>query len=659
MLQKDEFKIIVVDDNEYNLYSMEQLLKKNGYSQIILCNDGEKALKEAVENEIDLILLDVQMPNLDGFEVAKLLKLSSKTREIPIIFVTAIFKSDEFIQKGFEVGAIDYVLKPIEEFLFIKRVENYLKISHNEKSLKNANKVINSQRKKLKSIIDTINLPLYVTDFDLLIHEHNKSFSKMLSHQTKRYIGLNMIEIFPWEYFITENGYNLDIKNNPHKSISFEAKVDFGHGERDYIINKSAFFGDDGDIDGITTLYIDITDRKRDTELLRALSFNMEKAVEREIVERLKIQNIFEKIIENTLDSIVVLDENNEAIIINRAFEKLFGYAKAELKGIDFHKLLIPDEDYDNFKKGFNEFKNSGKGFVVDNVIKHSAKKRSGEIVLVEVSVSALFIDNRWLSIGIIRDISERERLEQKRLRDERIMEHNHKMIILGEMISAISHQWRQPLNIISTLIMRLKIKLDIGKIEKRELVEHISSANKQIEFMNKTIDDFRNFFGNSHKEEKFYIYETLRDIIEFLSYRLNSLSIDIKLDCYETLIIFGNKNGFKHIMLNLLNNSIDSIQEKMDEIDDKFNGAIKIDVIERDKFIEIKIFDNGKGVDSAIVDDLFSPNFTTKGEKGSGIGLYISKQIAKEDFNGTIYVGSVDVGALFVVKLENSQIKG
>lgn len=113
-VKKSDFTILLVDDREQNLVSLEEMLNQDG--RIFLhANSGNEALKLALSNEhIGLIMLDVQMPDMDGFEVAELLKSNSKTRNISIIFVTAINKEEQYMLKGFKYGAVDYLQKPLD-----------------------------------------------------------------------------------------------------------------------------------------------------------------------------------------------------------------------------------------------------------------------------------------------------------------------------------------------------------------------------------------------------------------------------------------------------------------------------------------------------------------------------------------------------------------
>jgi two-component system, sensor histidine kinase and response regulator len=121
-------KILIVDDNHNNLFTLKSLLDNMNNCEIIQADSGTKALEEVLKHDIDLILLDIQMPELDGFEVAKMLKSSNETKEIPIIFLTAVFKEEEFIKKGFKIGATDYLTKPIDnkQLLDILKLYNFL-----------------------------------------------------------------------------------------------------------------------------------------------------------------------------------------------------------------------------------------------------------------------------------------------------------------------------------------------------------------------------------------------------------------------------------------------------------------------------------------------------------------------------------------------------
>jgi len=147
--------ILIVDDIEANLYSLESLLQEIEFDEvrdinIIKALSGEEALRVALNSEIHLIITDIQMPNINGFEVAKFLKSNRKTSSIPIIFLTAVFKSEEFVKNGFEIGAVDYFTKPIERFSFLVKVTLYINLFYKHLELIESNKVLSKRNDELK-----------------------------------------------------------------------------------------------------------------------------------------------------------------------------------------------------------------------------------------------------------------------------------------------------------------------------------------------------------------------------------------------------------------------------------------------------------------------------------------------------------------------------
>lgn len=132
--------ILAVDDVEANRVSLQYLIQEYlDNVDLILASSGEEALKITYTSNIDIIILDIQMPGLDGFETAKYLKSNPKTQNIPIIFLTAAFKEEEFQQKGFQIGAIDYLTKPIENHQFINKLNLYKEVIIKNKQLEAVN----------------------------------------------------------------------------------------------------------------------------------------------------------------------------------------------------------------------------------------------------------------------------------------------------------------------------------------------------------------------------------------------------------------------------------------------------------------------------------------------------------------------------------------
>jgi signal transduction histidine kinase len=136
MLSEQRFTILLVDDRPENLISLEEILQAENRT-FLKAESGNEALKLLLKNpQVGLILLDVQMPEMDGFEVARLLKLNPKTKDVSIIFVTAISKEEQYVLKGFSEGAVDYLHKPLDINVTRAKVKVFEQLCHSQQELK-------------------------------------------------------------------------------------------------------------------------------------------------------------------------------------------------------------------------------------------------------------------------------------------------------------------------------------------------------------------------------------------------------------------------------------------------------------------------------------------------------------------------------------------
>jgi len=130
----DQAKILIVDDNPENLTSLIMLFKKIDVN-VIAVEDGNKALAEALNQDFALIILDVQMPNMDGYEVAKLLHGDIKTKDIPVVFITAAYSDEEHLLEGYKNGAVDYIEKPIHDTVLLSKVAIFIRLWKQQRAL--------------------------------------------------------------------------------------------------------------------------------------------------------------------------------------------------------------------------------------------------------------------------------------------------------------------------------------------------------------------------------------------------------------------------------------------------------------------------------------------------------------------------------------------
>ena len=240
-----------------------------------------------------------------------------------------------------------------------------------------------------------------------------------------------------------------------------------------------------------------------------------------------------------------------------------------------------------------------------------------------------------------------------KRLEQEEILIQQSKLASMGEMIGNIAHQWRQPLAQISAIHMNMKVTYDFDKFTKEYLAAKIKEANTLTNYMSQTISDFQNFFKPQGEKEEFSVENACKEAYFILQSSLKYHSINLDFNIIESPIVYGYKNEYSQVILNILSNAKDILIERNIE-----KPEIKIEIKSGDNFAIVKIEDNAKGVDHDIIEKIFDPYFTTRHKtQGTGIGLYMSKNIIERNMNGFINVKNENNGAVFTIKVEKKRI--
>ncbi len=234
----------------------------------------------------------------------------------------------------------------------------------------------------------------------------------------------------------------------------------------------------------------------------------------------------------------------------------------------------------------------------------------------------------------------------QKRLRlQAQMLEQQAKMAAMGEMLDAVAHQWKQPLNALSMYADLLKSDFDEGRVDRSYIDEMLEGVNTQIEHMLVTLREFRDFFRPNQEVSSFLLSEVIDSACLLVKDEFLKHTIEIEIDVDEDLKLHGNANEFKHLILNIINNAKDAFNEK--QIKERL---IRIHATIKGKVAFLSIEDSAGGIDPEVIEKVFEANVTTKEKgKGTGIGLYMSAQIV-EKLKGSISVHNTDTGACFEV---------
>ena len=235
-----------------------------------------------------------------------------------------------------------------------------------------------------------------------------------------------------------------------------------------------------------------------------------------------------------------------------------------------------------------------------------------------------------------------KEEIDKNKKKDLMLQEQS-KLAAMGDMAGAIAHQWRQPLNTLSMSIENLEDDYSDDLINEKFLNTFIEQNIKTIKYMSNTIDDFRYFFKIDKKKSDFSILEILQETVNIQKTMLSHHNINLNISG-DDFIINGFKSEFKQVLLNIINNAKDVMSEK-NTSDKKIE--IKLDVN------KITIKDNAGGVPKDIINRIFEPYFTTKDvNRGTGLGLYISKMIIENNMDGKLGVENIQDGAMFCIEI-------
>ena len=244
--------------------------------------------------------------------------------------------------------------------------------------------------------------------------------------------------------------------------------------------------------------------------------------------------------------------------------------------------------------------------------------------------------------------LEERVESETKaRIEKEKMLEQQAKMAAMGEMMDAVAHQWKQPLNALMMLSDLLKSDFSAGRVDQAYIDDLTRTTEEQIDHMVHTLNEFRTFFRPDKRTEPFGLKRCIQSVLFLVRDEFLKHSITIHTDGNQEVIVDGIENEFKHLILNIINNARDAFIERNIRQRD-----IYIRFFKQGGVITLEIEDNAGGIPEAVIGEIFKPNVTTKAAgKGTGIGLYMSAQIAQK-LNGSLRVRNSGRGALFTLQL-------
>jgi len=235
-----------------------------------------------------------------------------------------------------------------------------------------------------------------------------------------------------------------------------------------------------------------------------------------------------------------------------------------------------------------------------------------------------------------------------KRKRQEALLIQQSRLAAMGEMIGSIAHQWRQPLNALGLVLQNIGMQYRMGQLSDESMTRMQEKAQRLLERMSSTIDEFRNFFKPTKQQERFNLLKSLTSATDIMEATFKHHSIELTIECDPTIEIFGIAGEISQVFLNLLSNAKDAILANKPE-----SPRITARVQRVGERVLIAVDDTGGGIPEPILDKIFDPYFTTKDEgQGTGIGLYMSKMIVEGYWGGRLSAANTADGACLTIDL-------
>lgn len=401
----------------------------------------------------------------------------------------------------------------------------------------------------------------------------------------------------------------------------------------------------DGEIGGIIVTSEDITDRKRAESELQKAHEELQKLL-RERTSALDEQSrVLEAYFRHSPSPLMFLDRECNFIRVNDAYARACGREGSYFAGRN-HFVEYPSHE---LQEKFMTVVRTGKPYSVCNRPFVYPDDPEGKVTYWDLYVHPILDGAGEVDFLVfsLTDVTERKLTEDVLREKDYLLLQQSRNAAMGEMINNIAHQWRQPLNSLGLSIQRLPLCYEMGGLSAEFLHQAVDDAMVLIQHMSQTIDDFRDFSRPDREKEEFQIAAAIDSAVKLVEASFQSRNICIVTQYVVDLFVCGYRNAFSQVMVNLLNNARDAFDERQTA-----NPRVIIRVAAEGERSVVTVSDNGGGIPEEILYKIFEPHFTTKGPQGTGIGLFMAKNIIERNMHGRLGVRNCGDGAEFRIDL-------
>jgi PAS domain S-box-containing protein len=629
MSTTESVNILMVDDQPGKLLSYQAILEDLG-ENLISATSGKQALELLLTRDVAIILMDVSMPEIDGFELADLIRQHPRFQKTAIIFISAVHLTDLDRVKGYQRGAMDYISVPVVPELLRAKVSVFADLYRKTRELELLNRELekrvlarteqlreseeqvrrlNDQLQQRVAELETIMkvLPVGVSiahDPHCRFVTGNAELKELLELGHRDNLSPHSYENSEETYEVYRNGAHLSFDELPLQRAAATGKP-LGRVELEIrsasgnviqtLMSANPLFYDSGNVRGAVGALIDITERKQMEQTLRQRADLLDLASE----------------------AIMVRDLNGTVQFWNSGATALYGWSSEEALGKNLHQLLktqfpVPNQEIESMVSEGKRWEG--------NLVQYTKDDR--EIVVACRKILQSDGNKPRVVLEICRDITARLQAEEALRRSERLA-------AMGRMAGIVAHEINNPLESIVNLFYLLRKHPSLDQEARRYAI----TAEQELHRISHITRQTLSFYRESSQPVAVKISVLLDDILELQSRQLQANGIVVERQYGSGEMVQGFPVELKQVFLNLISNAIQAMPE---------GGCLRVHIQQsyraatQSAGVRVSILDTGSGIKPDDAKRLFEPFFTTKSTKGTGLGLWICKGIV-EKYEGTI----------------------
>jgi len=487
---------------------------------------------------------------------------------------------------------------------------------HDITEKKKLERAVKHEQSLIKHYFDSTEAIVVVLDSQANIQFLNQKGAMILGTKTDDIIGKNWFTNFIDKSIQKDLRalFNSIIKSDVDSITHYTNEVIAKNGKKHLIYwTNTPLFDENKKSNGVISTGIDIT---KESELKSQLQEQEQK---------------YSLIFNNANIGIKLVDLNGKWLDANQWACDILGYTKEELLTMRFQDVT--------FKKDTNAELAYIKQLLQGDISFYEMQKRfihkDGSEVWVNLSTT-LIRDERnepKYFVSVIQDVTALKEARKKLHEKEEMMIAQSRQAAMGDMISMIAHQWRQPISVISMEANNLQADIELNnKISNETLADVAKAISNQTQHLSKTIDDFRNFFKPNKEKQIVTLNEIFNNVKSLIQKSLENNSISLEIIIDENYQVFTYKNELIQVLVNLILNARDAIYEKR-----SLNRKVCIRATKNETSIDIEVCDNGVGIPEELFDKLGEPYVSSKGKNGTGLGLYMSNIIVTKHLQGSL----------------------